>query len=129
MIARPHLVYPDSNDQVNRECVALRYGPHIYCVETIDNPGIANLRQIKIPRDVESKFTEFQQEIKGITLKCLSCPAYIDDQDPIEEKENDWVMVPRLNELRPVEITFIPYFAWANRGASDFRVWFQLVDV
>ena len=29
------------------------------------------------------------------------------------------------NEPRPVNIRFIPYYAFANRGESDMQVWFR----
>ena len=29
-------------------------------------------------------------------------------------------------EVRPVELRLIPYFAWANRGEGEMRVWLRV---
>ena len=29
---------------------------------------------------------------------------------------------------KPVELTFIPYYAWANRGVTSMEVWIPLIQ-
>ena len=31
------------------------------------------------------------------------------------------------NNLQPIKIKLIPYFAWANRGKTDMTVWMNLM--
>jgi hypothetical protein len=51
---------------------------------------------------------------------------------PSEDLQGDWVILSRDEviidtlpgeEEREVDVTLIPFFAWANRGSSDVRVW------
>lgn len=128
---RPRLVYPNPSDSVNRDCVAVQYGPHIYCIETVDNEEVADLRQIRIPRNATTNFVRVHKKIGGIGLECLRCQAYIDDHESTDEGggRGGWVVLPQLKDLRPIEVELIPYFAWANRGPSDIRVWLRLIDV
>jgi DUF1680 family protein len=77
---------------------ALAYGPLVYCVEDIDNPGV-DLDQIQL--DLASFTPQPAADLPGVTA--------LAGQD---------------TEGHPIRL--IPYYAWANRGKSKMRVFFEV---
>lgn len=76
--------------------VAVTYGPHVYCLESVDNPK-TNIFVEKL--DPASLHTEFDGDLfDGITILC----GQTIDGSPL---------------------TFIPYYLWANRGESKMTVY------
>jgi hypothetical protein len=103
--------------------VAFERGPLVYCVEGYDLAGEHNLRDIsvlaKAPKE-EPGLDIHGQQVVALKLqghaRSSGDPAwpYFDagSANPsVERGETD------------LEVRAIPYFAWANRGASDMRVW------
>ena len=100
---------------VHEDCgrVAIMRGPLVYCAEEQDNGE--NLKDILLPG--ASAFREGWNEALDVpTLKADAlrrkwpedAPLYIQDWD--EQRE-------------AVELTLIPYYAWANRGEGEMLVW------
>lgn len=81
--------------------VAVARGPVLYCLEGVDQPGIA-LHHVQLPPG--STFTsEWRGDLfGGITL--LRAEG-------------------RTPDGRSVPLTFVPYYAWANRGVHELAVW------
>jgi DUF1680 family protein len=79
--------------------VALTRGPLVYCLESVDNPGL-DLFEIRI--DPSTLRPEFRAELGA---------AHIDGL---------WVL--RGKTMGGEEFTAIPYYAWANRGESQMTV-------
>jgi len=108
----------------NLGSLAVRRGPIVYCIEGVDNPGIPVL-DVQMTVDLKSPERtityEFQPELLGgVTLvraralmpvNRLRKPLY----RPLRERKPE----PR----KEVQITLIPYYAWANRGTSPMQVW------
>ena len=44
-------------------------------------------------------------------------------RDLLERLLRETIRVARDGAVRPVEMTAIPYFAWANRGKGEMIVW------
>ena len=88
-------VITDSKVKTNIGKIAIERGPILYCAEGHDNNGKAN--SIPIAAD-QSFVTTYQADFLGgiNTLKSS-------DQN----------------------VTLIPYYAWANRGASEMTIWFD----
>lgn len=76
--------------------VALTRGPIVYCLESIDNPDV----------DI------FTAQLDASTLQDEFIPDLLGGCVVIHAKTTDG---------RPLK--FIPYFLWANRGASQMTVW------
>jgi uncharacterized protein len=83
----------------NRNRVAVTRGPLVYCLESIDNPGI------KIPGAVLNRHTSL--ELSGTVAELNNCRTIIG-----MDKEGR-------------SLTFIPYFTWSNRGNSCMQVWVE----
>ena len=104
------LVESDLRVQNNAGRVAVTRGPVVYCLEAVDNG--AGLRSVRIDHTAAFEVGECdrfglptltvlgEKKKQGQGLYQVYCPDY-------EEKK----------------LTFIPYYAFANRGVSELLVW------
>jgi len=106
-------IYANAAVRENANRVALMRGPIAYCFEGIDNPE--PLSALRLPRNAEIKVSAetggILQNMRTLTmtgLKALSSEVLYSETAP---------------ELVPQELKAIPYFAWANRGLTEMRVW------
>jgi DUF1680 family protein len=116
----------ESNAQVieNNGRVAVQRGPLVYCLEQIDQPQGVALKDVALNVGAKSG-APFQEEFKkdllgGVLLLRHPGAAYA------ESAERSALYFRRFGEPRkssPVSLTFIPYYAWANRTASPMQVW------
>lgn len=97
---------------------AVMAGPLVYCLEEADNGK--NLHLLSIPEDASFQAEDFQ--IAGVCVKSLTTEGF--RQIP-EEKEGLYHTLHRTRR-EPVKLSFIPYFAWANRGENEMQVWTRL---
>ncbi|QDH23887.1 glycoside hydrolase family 127 protein [Saccharibacillus brassicae] len=95
---------------------ALQRGPLVYCLEEADNG--ANLHQVLLPPqaafEVKEDDTSFGR-IPFITAAGLR-------RDPDSWGEELYRRDTAQQEVE-TQLKFIPYFAWANRGEGEMRVW------
>jgi DUF1680 family protein len=92
---------------------ALTRGPLVYCLESVDNPGV--------------DLFEARVELPSLTVGRVSIPgpamAGMESRPTeagMESRPTEWVLRGRTADGQP--LTFIPYFAWANRGPSQMNV-------
>lgn len=97
----PRRVLSHENVLANKGKVALMRGPVVYCLEGTDHPG-TDLSKLTLPRDSELKAEHRPDLLGGITV--LTGKAL--DADG-----------------QPVNLTAIPYHAWANREKGPMTVW------
>jgi len=76
--------------------VAVTRGPLVYCLENLDNPGV----------DI------FNVQLDPSSLQPESDPDLLEGMVKINARS-----------LNDQPLTFIPYFLWGNRGASQMTVW------
>lgn len=113
------------------ECVgqvAVERGPLVYCVETPDTDA-ASIDDIVL--DPTTQFSTSNEEIAGQKLAVLSGGAYKHINSQFEQ---DGLYRSFVQQLEPVSIKLIPYFAWDNRNASDddlaeMRIWMPVAQV
>ena len=100
-----------ANDQVEADQgrVAIERGPVVYAAEWADNPG-GKVRNLVLT-DNQPLTAEFRPSLlNGVTVvKAKALALSIDEQGKLTRKQ--------------VEMTAIPYYAWANRGAGQMIVW------
>jgi len=99
--------------------VALRRGPIVYCIEDADNRdtvgGMAH-RAILPPAAVLR--THFTRELlSGVVT--LTTTGQVAGSSP----ETQSPLYTVCGSVEPAQLTFIPYFAWANREAGGMAVW------
>jgi hypothetical protein len=76
--------------------VAVTRGPLVYCLESVDNPGVDIFSARLVPASLQTEFT--RDLFGGCTL--------------IHGRTIDGK-----------RLKFIPYSLWANRGESEMTVW------
>lgn len=106
--------FVEAKSDVVADCgrYAVMRGPVVYCLEGVDNE--TPLRDLRIDR--RAAFRAGKNEALGVpTLKVRAWRRKRDENAPLYA-----VMQP---ELTPCEATFIPYYAFANRGKSEMLVW------
>jgi DUF1680 family protein len=101
-----------------RGSVALEYGPFVYCLEETDNQGI-NLLDISIEPDVRIEAVWRENLLNGITT--LNLPGKVFEEDISELPL--YTTYGQINPLKDINLTAVPYYTWANRGAGQMRVW------
>jgi DUF1680 family protein len=122
----PRFVTPSPRASAIRGCLAIERGPLVYCVEQADNPGI-NLADATIdPRQPLSE-RPHQGLLDGLTA--VEVQGFLAGAPPAAGvwPYRDWTAVAP-DDRRPVALTAVPYFAWANRKAGAMRVWLSATD-
>ena len=103
--------------------VAVQRGPLIYCLEEIDQPGGILLSDVAVnPRQQPSQ--QFQSEFRtdllgGMVVLHHTGAVY-------ERGASEHSLYSRFSteaRTRNIPLTFIPYYAWANRQATSMQVW------
>lgn len=110
----------EADDRVREDIgkVALTRGPVVYCLEEADNGE--NLHLISVSDNLEAKEEEIQiggrkmLAVKTNGFQKLSCKV---------EKEEGLYHTYKKPQYETKELTWIPYYAWANRGEGEMQVW------
>lgn len=96
--------------------LAVTRGPLVYCLEEADNGP--DLHLIRLTKD-----TAFTEEYRSDLLDGVMLLKARGEQ-PDENWPADALYLPAGEQRsRPRELTFIPYYAWANRSLGEMMVW------
>lgn len=106
-------VYANNKVRDDEGCVALMRGPIVYCFEGVDNDG--DVQSLRIPENVKAEAVLCKEGklsgnmlLKADGYRIHTSDALYSEERPTKEKET---------------LTAIPYYAWANRGENQMRVW------
>jgi DUF1680 family protein len=109
-----------------RSSVAIMRGPLVYCLEGVDQqPGVEVL---DVQIDVSVPLTaEWNSDLlEGVVVVTAAGVGV----DPVDWQDQLYRPVgssaPAVREA--IQLTAIPYYAWANRGANEMRVWIPRAD-
>lgn len=103
-----------------RNQVAVKRGPLVYCLESMDIPHGAKIDDVLIPSDI--KLTPKQIIVDGSTMMALEGKALLNSGPTWKE----CLYRPINAEVKSVDIRLIPYYAWGNRGKGEMTVWMPL---
>jgi uncharacterized protein len=114
----------EANAQVteNNGRVAVQRGPLVYCMEQIDQ-GVA-LKNVALDVDEKTggQFQEkFEKDLLGGVLVLRHSGAAYEESPDRSSLYFSHNVPPR--KSRSVQLTFIPYYAWANRAQTTMQVW------
>jgi DUF1680 family protein len=102
----------------------LRRGPVVYCVEQTDLPA-GDLMDLYLPEETSGLRAEYVPSLLGRVV-AIGGNALLDtvprDSQPLYVPASRYVP-PRHRE---VPVRWVPYYAWANRGAGAMKVWLPL---
>ncbi|SEM79407.1 hypothetical protein SAMN04488505_106163 [Chitinophaga rupis] len=101
-----------------RNQVAVKRGPIVYCLEGANLPKGANLFDIVMPDKAALQPVPMQidhNNMMGLTgtVRLRSDTGW----------QNTLYREAAVNDTKPLKVTFIPYYAWGNRGQADMAVW------
>ncbi len=119
----------EANAQVteNNGRVAVQRGPLVYCMEQIDQGEGVALKDVALSADKASsgRFDEkFDKDLLGGVLVLRHAGAVYEESADRSGLYFSHNAPPR--KSRPVQLTFIPYYAWANRIQTPMQVWTPL---
>ena len=104
--------------------VAVQRGPIVYCLEQLDQSEGVQLFDVSF--DLRQKAAgEFREEFQGDLLGGI---VVLKHPGAVEEKSGDAnglyrTYSSKIGKMREIELKFIPYYAWANRSATQMQVW------
>ncbi len=107
-------VLMEANPEVQADAgrVALMRGPVVYCLEGKDNGE--RLQDIRIGRDMDAQ-EKYDDLYKMPVVHARGWRR--------KSAQGQWLYRPAEEEMEEVKLTFIPYYAFANRGESDMQIW------
>src|ERR1700685_2880905 len=121
--ANPHVV-----EDAGR--VAVQRGPLVYCLEQLDQPNGTVLEDVALDlgRKTTGEFrSEFKSDLLGGVVVLEHPGASLEFGSAHEALYSTYA--PDTPKNKPVALTFIPYYAWANREATPMQVWTPLLKV
>jgi len=121
---RPQLLEANAQAVENNGRLAVQRGPLVYCLEQIDQPEGVALRDVALklgPKSSAQFQEEFQKELLGGIILLRHAGAAYGESAEHSLLYFRYSGEPR--KSRPVSLTFIPYYAWANRTATPMQVW------
>jgi DUF1680 family protein len=115
--ANPHVA-----DDLGR--IAVQQGPLVYCMEQLDQPDGVALADVAVNLG-QSPGAQFHDELKsdwlgGVVVLHHTGTAF-ENVPPRDALYSRYTGAPL--KTRQVPLTFIPYYAWANREATPMQVW------
>ena len=87
----------------------------VYCLEEADNG--ANLAALRIEPQAHAWEARWQDGVAGGVM------ALVGSGHRLQENSQEALYAYQAWPTRPTELTAIPYYAWANRGMGEMRVW------
>ena len=97
--------------------VAVKRGPLVYCLESVDLPDSASINEAVL--DTKAEFSTEEIKIGNRNLIGINSEVAIDD---VSWKNR--LYRPKDDKLsKKYKVRLIPYFAWGNRDADEMTVW------
>ncbi len=106
---------PLVSEDVDKVCIAR--GPLVYCAEGIDNGD--RLHLLMLPKSSSLNYSWQEQLLEGVgTIEAEGIRAGASESGGLYR-------CCRADTSEPAVIKLIPYYAWANRGPNEMRVWLR----
>jgi DUF1680 family protein len=119
----PRLIESNPLVRENTGRVAVERGPLVYCLEQPDQPELPSIFDASLALTGKGFSSEFHKELLGgivvlkhegiVSGKPLSDAPLYARYEPVRGQSAG----------KTVELTLIPYYAWANRGPAAMEVW------
>lgn len=106
-------VYTSSRVSENTGKTALQMGPLIYCAEGVDNEN--DVLSLSLKRNGKIRVSEYLPDAL-FGIRKLFAEGY-------RETVNEELYSFDRQKVQPCQVTFVPYYTWANRGLNQMRVW------
>jgi uncharacterized protein len=117
----PALIAPHPRLDAVRSCLALQRGPLVYCLESHDQPAGVDLLDVALDPHAPLH-ADWNPDLFGGAMLLRAGGWALDPggwDGQLYRPLNHGDAPPG----RPLTLTAIPYYTWANRGPSSMRVW------
>ncbi|PWJ55553.1 hypothetical protein CLV98_11329 [Dyadobacter jejuensis] len=114
------LIEGNSRIEEVRNQVAIKRGPIVYCLESTDLPKDVSILDAYLPGS-EQLDVKFQPEFLG-GVSTISGNIMLRK----DEVQGMYQSISK-PEWQKVKTSFVPYFAWSNRGQSEMTVWLPIM--
>ena len=124
-----HLIEADPRVVDDYGRVAVQRGPLVYCLEQLDQPEGVVLADVRMEVSKKSAWQfheEFRSDLLGGVV-VLSCMGAVNDE-PTSRTGLYSRYSSEPSRHRAATLTYIPYYAWANRAATPMQVWTPVVN-
>ena len=120
------LTAPPARVDAVRGCAAVERGPLVYCLEQTDQPDRLDPDGVAVVPDASLTVRSRPELLGGVNTVSVTGSLL-----PAEDPSADWPYPPYASAAsgeprEGVELTAVPYYAWANREAGAMRVWLPL---
>lgn len=117
----PQLIESHPLVEETRNQLAVKRGPIVYCLESVDLPAGTSLADVRIPADVKLQSRFEANLLDGVSIL---------EGDAVASKTGDWqnnlYREFKRSESTAISVRFIPYYTWSNRGKAEMSVWLPL---
>lgn len=104
--------------EANRNLVAVKRGPVVYCIESVDYPAGTNIFDIALTPG--ASFTPVPTVIDNSNVMLLKGTGRL----LADDNWNNKLYQPlSAGNGKQVDVTLVPYYAWGNRGHGEMSVW------
>jgi len=101
----------------------------VYCLESADQPGPESLFDAELVAGRQPFQEKFEGDLLGGLVVLRHAGAVAEkafEEDPLYANLPMHDVMPPVRPFKSVDLTFIPYYAWANRGMTSMEVWVPL---
>jgi len=125
----PQLLESNARVVENNGRAAVQRGPLVYCLEQLDQPEGVSLADVSLQSVVRNSYFEFTETFEKDALGGVMLLHH----EGIVTKTSSYrssLYFPAgaaASSSSKVPLTFIPYYAWANRRPTPMQVWTPLI--
>jgi DUF1680 family protein len=102
--------------------VAIRRGPLVYCLESCDLPDGVRMADVMVSTTAAGCDLETRPlAVAGTDVTAVIAAGLL--RHRAEWGDGDLYRTIERGDTTTVKLTFVPYFAWGNRGETDMTVW------
>jgi DUF1680 family protein len=120
----PQLISANPRLDATRGSLAIQRGPIVYCLEDRDQEKQGRLLDVQVdpskPLDVH-----WREDLLGGVMVIDAAGGLVDNRAWQGSLYQPMGLVKQ-DDIRPVQLVAVPYYAWANRGIGAMRVWIPL---
>jgi DUF1680 family protein len=120
LVLQPRFIEPNPRVDGIRNSLAVAHGPLVYCFEGVDQPKGVNLSDLRVDGSMSLEAFWQKDLLEGIVeIKAKGAVVDMSPWDGLLYRSTSSNTLP----YKDLELTAVPYFAWANRDPGTMRVW------
>jgi DUF1680 family protein len=101
-----------------RNQVAVKRGPVVYCLESLDVPAGVDIQDVALSANVKFR-SQFDRELLGGVMVLKGQAGRLAGGEWGTALYRELAGEPP----KPVDISLVPHYAWGNRGDSEMTIW------